>query len=61
MTEPQDHATKADLDALRSEIQDITAELKAAVTDAHADTKAHIDVAILSLSELITTRRDSNG
>lgn len=60
MTEPQDHATKADLDALRSEIQDITAELKAAVTDAHADTKAHIDVAIMSLSELIASHAGSD-
>ncbi len=60
MTEPQDHATKADLDALRSEIQEITAELKAAVTDAHADTKAHIDVAIMSLSELIVSHADSD-
>lgn len=60
MAEPQDHATKADLDALRSEIQQITAELKAAVTDAHADTKAHIDVAIMSLSEMIATRSDSD-
>ncbi|MCY3886445.1 MAG: hypothetical protein OXG19_01880 [Chloroflexi bacterium] len=60
MTEPRDHATKADLDALRSEIQEITAELKAAVTDAHADTKAHIDVAIMSLSELIVSHADSD-
>lgn len=60
MAEPQDHATKADLDALRSEIQQITAELKTAVTDAHADTKAHIDVAIMSLSEMIATRSDSD-
>ena len=60
MTEPQDHATKADLEDLRSEIRQITAELKAAATDAHADTKAHIDVAIMSLSEMIATHSDSD-
>ena len=60
MTEPQDHATKADLDALRSEIQEMKATLRAAMNDAHADTKAHLDVAILSLSELIVTRTDSD-
>ncbi len=60
MAEPHDYATQADLDALRAEVARIAAEVRAAIAEAHGDTKAQIDVAILSLSELIGMPGDSD-